>query len=1022
MNKAKEFIKSKKGKIIIAASAAILVVIIVAIVLLLSKKEDKEAYRTISVSALSGTVMAENNGSEYKAYEDMKLHEGYALRTESDSFARLILDNDKYIKLEENSKATFEKLGKDKTGYTTINLQYGAITNEITEPLSEDDEYMIHTPNAVFAVRGTFFRVEVAENESGEILTDVYAYGGTVASKRITPEGEVVEENVLVEGGYKATISMDTSETIYLTESIEEGKENVEPITLAEIPEADIVDMYVASVNGHEMFVGTEDIWYSIETRGIDVNDYTSNRDESKIPVYDKDINHTHNEKTTETEATCTKNGQKKTVCVVCGEVLEDTVKEAIGHKEVETSKEATCTEEGYTRVECEACKQILLESVIEAIGHTEETVIVQPTEDTPGKTTVSCSVCGDVINEVEIPINHTHTEETVEVAATCTKAGSKVTRCSVCLEQFSKTEIPALGHGKKDEKVVSAATCSKEGTKEIKCTVCGQVTGNESIPKLKHTEVEESIEATFAAAGSYKKSCSVCKTVLETKSISKLPAIYTDEGDIFITSSGYYTSSDMTHVPYTGDYVISQKSSSRVSCSIYIEGGEHNVTLDGINITGCFDVSAEADVSLYGTTKANYITSENGVAAINNSASLDICSGNITAKSTSYGLKNYENACISGGNLTFEGGTADVNAGSLYILGGSVKLVNDTMSGTAYNGSTKLECFVYNAYPLDYQLKYPLKNGDISYVSVGKTDVNADGKFYIWKSAEDLVISEKTFPDANIRTYINNNFDSDYNGYLSDTEIENATQLIMYNAVSSFEGVQYLTGLEILQCYGDITATKIEMRTLTNLQKLDLTNAPISNIELYNCVDLMELNLSGTRISYLDLNPNRNLTLINLSRTDIYQLDLSSCDKLERLYIDATQISGLDLMWQRDTLKELSCADTQITYLDLGWCSKLESLNIRNCPLACINLVDTLVDENSFQTTDNIYKYWMGTETSIAVRNIIGLDASKIYSVTGADFDAATGTFTNITGTRIDYKYDCGNGVASTFTIQISY
>ena len=63
-----------------------------------------------------------------------------------------------------------------------------------------------------------------------------------------------------------------------------------------------------------------------------------------------------------------------------------------------------------------------------------------------------------------------------------------------------------------------------------------------------------------------------------------------------------------------------------------------------------------------------------------------------------------------------------------------------------------------------------------------------------------------------------------------------------------------------------------------------------------------------------------------------------------------------------------------------------------------------------------------MGTETSIAVRNIIGLDASKIYSVTGADFDAATGTFTNITGTRIDYKYDCGNGVASTFTIQISY
>jgi hypothetical protein len=241
-----------------------------------------------------------------------------------------------------------------------------------------------------------------------------------------------------------------------------------------------------------------------------------------------------------------------------------------------------------------------------------------------------------------------------------------------------------------------------------------------------------------------------------------------------------------------------------------------------------------------------------------------------------------------------------------------------------------------------------------------------------------------------------------------------------MYNAVSSFEGVQYLTGLETLQCYGDITATKIEMRTLTNLQKLDLTNAPILNIELYNCVDLMELNLSGTRISYLDLNPNRNLTLINLSRTDIYQLDLSSCDKLERLYIDGTQIMGLDLMWQRDTLKELSCADTQITYLDLGWCGKLISLNVRNCPLACINLEDTPIDVSGFQSADNIYKYNVNNETSIAVRNILGLNASKITHVTGADFDATTETFTNITGNKINYLYDCGNGVTATFSIQI--
>lgn len=127
-----------------------------------------------------------------------------------------------------------------------------------------------------------------------------------------------------------------------------------------------------------------------------------------------------------------------------------------------------------------------------------------------------------------------------------------------------------------------------------------------------------------------------------------------------------------------------------------------------------------------------------------------------------------------------------------------------------------------------------------------------------------------------------------------------------------------------------------------------------------------------------------------------------------------------VDLMWQRDTLKELSCADTQITYLDLGWCGKLTSLNVRNCPLACINLEDTPIDVSGFQSADNIYKYNGTNVTSIAVRNILGLNASKITHVTGADFDATTETFTNITGNKINYLYDCGNGVTATFSIQI--
>ena len=104
----------------------------------------------------------------------MHLHEGNALTTEHGSYARMVLDDDKYVKLEEDSRAAFEALGKPGSGKTTIYLERGVITNELTRPLGKDESYVVNTPNAVLAVRGTFFRVEVREETNGEVLTDIY--------------------------------------------------------------------------------------------------------------------------------------------------------------------------------------------------------------------------------------------------------------------------------------------------------------------------------------------------------------------------------------------------------------------------------------------------------------------------------------------------------------------------------------------------------------------------------------------------------------------------------------------------------------------------------------------------------------------------------------------------------------------------------------------------------------------------------------------------------------------------------
>ena len=52
-------------------------------------------------------------------------------------------------------------------------------------------------------------------------------------------------------------------------------------------------------------------------------------------------------------------------------------------------------------------------------------------------------------------------------------------------------------------------------------------------------------------------------------------------------------------------------------------------------------------------------------------------------------------------------------------------------------------------------------------------------------------------------------------------------------------------------------------------------------------------------------------------------------------------------------------------------------------------------------------------------ISTIQGIDISKISNVTGADYAATTGIFTNITGTQFEYVYECGNSIPAEFAIK---
>lgn len=208
----------QKSRTVVTAAILIgAVIIVIGIALGIILGSDKtESYRSILVYELDGSAEIERNGNDaINAFENLYLESGDRVKTGADSFMRLKLDNDKYIMVEEKSVFRIEATGNEVDSKTSIYLEQGAITNEIQNKLSDDSEYEVTTPNAVMAVRGTIFRIEIYCDENGDKYTKLSTYEGEVVVHLVYLDGTTGEE-VKVTAGKEVVVHSDETITEYL--------------------------------------------------------------------------------------------------------------------------------------------------------------------------------------------------------------------------------------------------------------------------------------------------------------------------------------------------------------------------------------------------------------------------------------------------------------------------------------------------------------------------------------------------------------------------------------------------------------------------------------------------------------------------------------------------------------------------------------------------------------------------------------------------------------------------------------
>ena len=132
----------------------------------------------------------------------------------------------------------------------------------------------------------------------------------------------------------------------------------------------------------------------------------------------------------------------------------------------------------------------------------------------------------------------------------------------------------------------------------------------------------------------------------------------------------------------------------------------------------------------------------------------------------------------------------------------------------------------------------------------------------------------------------------------------------------SSLEGIQYFTGLTVLDCAGNQLST-LDLSTLTKLTQLDC---------------------GRNRLTSLDVSQNTQLKILACGENAISSLDLRNNSALESIVCYSNSLGSL-LLGEKPTLTSLICYDNRLKALDLSAAPKLEILLCSDNQLTSLDL-----------------------------------------------------------------------------------
>ena len=286
------------------------------------------------------------------------------------------------------------------------------------------------------------------------------------------------------------------------------------------------------------------------------------------------------------------------------------------------------------------------------------------------------------------------------------------------------------------------------------------------------------------------------------------------------------------------------------------------------------------------------------------------------------------------------------------------------------------------------------------------------------------VVINATNFPDENFLWVVQNDWDTDDDGTLSDEEIAERTHAVLYG-VTNFKGIEYfyhITDLLISGLNSDGNPMRnLDLTKFSKLERVEISDYPeTTSLDFTKNTNLWSLLISNmyglttvqipASITYLHMYWNPKLSTVNLDAcrenldelhmqdVAIKDVDVSNFKKLHRIYIEGNgeekiykmnslNIAGCDELWsigvtwtdiETLTIKDLP-AFMEATVSNNDICK----LTVENCPeLLFLDCQDNKLPELHIKKCD---KFWRIFANNNYMRTLI-IDESPLAEVEAAD------------------------------------